>query len=147
MIFSVYLSFPFNLWNSWINFFETPGSLEVTCPLHPTPVIYVCLPVHTMCSQERLVRRNKKRKQPRQYYQRITRPSGASGWQGQRDLAKSAAYPYHFVLAIAKLWETEYKKQFGSTRWALIGIVSDLRLLQPGLHCVRLYSFCLPLLR
>lgn len=53
---------------------------------------------------ERLARRNSRRKIPRRYHKKVARPSGAQGWQGCRDLPQSAAYPYHFCLAILKLW-------------------------------------------
>jgi hypothetical protein len=54
--------------------------------------------------EERLARRNSRRKIPRRYHKKVARPSGAQGWQGCRDLPQSAAYPYHFCLAILKLW-------------------------------------------
>lgn len=50
------------------------------------------------------MKRNKTRETPREYYKKITRPDGTTGWQGCKDLALSAEYTPAFCRALLRCW-------------------------------------------
>ena len=55
-------------------------------------------------AQERLKRRNAKRKAPKTYHVKTTKKDGSSGWHGTKDLATSAVYPAWFAAAVCDCW-------------------------------------------
>ena len=71
---------------------------------HVTKVLACPKFIALFSSEARLVKRNAKRKHPREYYKKL--PNGQ--WQGGKDLASSAAYTAAFARALFTCWQSEF---------------------------------------
>ena len=60
-------------------------------------------------TEERLEKRNRRRAKPREYHRKVIGADGVRKWQGGRDLAASAEYPYWFCRAVHKSWTAQVR--------------------------------------
>ena len=63
------------------------------------------------CAEERLKKRNQKRKFPKKYYKVYTKSDGSRAWAGLKDLKATAQYPAAFCKAIYKCWLVDFSSQ------------------------------------
>lgn len=56
-------------------------------------------------TEDRLQKRNQRRKKPLEYHKKVIKRDGTEGWQGCKDLPRSAIYPRRFCAAIFSAWQ------------------------------------------
>ena len=68
-------------------------------------------PCDALCAKDRLAKRNMKRKHPRTYHVKTKKPDGTVGWQGGKDLSRTATYTTAFCRAVFACWLPEFSQK------------------------------------